>query len=169
MKGLEGGPKGEYLTDRLTTEALKWVETNRNQPFFLYLAHFAVHDPIQGRGDLVEKYEKELNQAPRATGLPYILEPNPDDGVPSAAALSGLLEEKRYQGFSLLPGRMVKIKQHQDNPQFAAMVESMDESLGRVLAKLKELKLEDNTIVIFFSDNGGMSAANFGNPRKGIA
>jgi arylsulfatase A-like enzyme len=79
------------------------------------------------------------------------------------------LKEKRYQGFSLLPDRMVKIKQRQDNPQFAAMVESMDESLGRVMAKLKELRLDEKTIVIFFSDNGGMSAANFGNPHKGIA
>jgi arylsulfatase A-like enzyme len=49
------------------------------------------------------------------------------------------------------------------------MVESMDESLGRVLAKLRELKLDEKTIVFFFSDNGGMSAANFGNPHKGIA
>ncbi len=156
--------------DRLTSEALKWVEKNREQPFFLYLAHFAVHDPIQGRPDLVAKYEKELNRAPSANGLPYILEPNPDDGNPlPPMMLNTLLEEKRYQGFSLLPDRMVKIKQRQDNPQFAAMVESMDESLGRVLAKLKELKLDENTIVIFFSDNGGMSAANFGNPRKGIA
>jgi arylsulfatase A-like enzyme len=170
MKGIEGGPNGEYLTDRLTTEALKWVEKNRDQPFFLYLAHFAVHDPIQGRGDLVVKYEKELNRAARPKGFPYILEPNPDDANPLApAALGPLLKDKRYQGFSLLPDRMVKIKQQQDNPQFAAMVESMDESLGRVLAKLKELKLDENTIVIFFSDNGGMSAANFGNPRKGIS
>jgi arylsulfatase A len=170
MKGLEGGPNGEYLTDRLTAEALKWVETNKDQPFFLYLAHFAVHDPIQGRGDLVVKYEKELNRRPRADGPPYILEGNPDDTTPlSRGQLSALLQNKGHQGFSLLPDRTVKIKQRQDNPQFAAMVESMDESLGRVLAKLKELKLDDKTIVIFFSDNGGMSAANFGNPNKAIS
>ena len=60
----------------------------------------------------------------------------------------------------------MKIKQHQDNAQFAAMVESMDESLGRVLETLKKLGLEDNTIVMFFSDNGGMSAANFGRPTR---
>lgn len=167
MNGLEGGLKGEYLTDRLTTEALKWVEQNKDHPFFLYLAHFAVHDPIQGRGDLVVKYEKELYHMPRPKGVPFVLEGNPDDPNPlSPDALKGLLGDKRYQGFSLLPDRTVKIKQHQDNPEFAAMVESMDESLGRVLAKLKELRLDDNTIVIFFSDNGGMSAANFGNPEK---
>jgi len=63
----------------------------------------------------------------------------------------------------------VKIKQHQDNVQFAAMVESVDESLGRVLAKLKSLGIDDNTIVILFSDNGGMSAANFGSPNRIVA
>src|SRR5207244_1821333 len=132
----------------------------QDHPFFLYLAHFAVHDPIQGRPDLVTKYEKELKQVPQASGVPYILEPNPDDGGPMApTALNALLPDKRYQGFSLLPNRMVKIKQRQDNPQFAGMVESMDESFGRVLAKLKELKLDENTVVVFFSDNGGMSAA----------
>jgi arylsulfatase A-like enzyme len=170
LKGLEGGPKGEYLTDRLTTEALRWVEQNKDGPFFLYLSHFAVHDPIQGRGDLVVKYEKEMNQAAKPGGPPYIIEGNPDDGnLPLPDVALALLKDKRYQGFSLLPGRMVKVKQRQDNPQFAAMVESLDESLGRVLAKLKELKLDEKTIVIFFSDNGGMSAANFGNPHKGIS
>lgn len=170
MKGLEGGTNGEYLTDRLTTEALKWVEQNRDHPFFLYLAHFAVHDPIQGRKDLVAKYEDELKHSPKPKGPPFILEANPDDAdAPSRQALDSMLQEKPYQGYSMLPHRTAKIKQHQDNPQFAGMVESMDESLGRVLAKLKELKLDDNTIVIYFSDNGGMSAANFGNPRKVIA
>jgi arylsulfatase A-like enzyme len=170
MKGLEGGPKGEYLTDRLTDEALKWVQQNRFHPFFLYLAHFAVHDPIQGRGDLVVKYEKKLNHSPHKKGTPYILEENPASPDPlSREELTSLLKDKRYQGFSYLPGRIVKIKQYQDNPQFAAMVESVDESLGRVLAKLKELKLDKNTIIIFFSDNGGMSAANFGRPTRQIA
>jgi arylsulfatase A len=174
MKGLEGGPNGEYLTDRLTTEALKWVETNKDQPFFLYLANFAVHDPIQGRGDLVVKYDQKLNKLRKAEALPntppFILEGNPDDPNPlSADDLTSLLMQKEYQGFSLLPHRTVKIKQHQDNTQFAAMVESTDESLGRVLAKLKELGIADNTIVIFFSDNGGMSGANFYSPRRVIS
>lgn len=174
MKGLEGGQPGEYLTDRLTDEALKWVTTNKDQPFFLYLAHFAVHDPIQGRGDLVVKYDQKLEQEKKAGDLPhgprYILEGNPDDQNPlTRSNLTTLLGQKDYQGFSLLPNRTVKIKQRQDNTQFAAMVESTDESLGRVLAKLKELGIADNTIVIFFSDNGGMSGANFFNPRRIIS
>jgi arylsulfatase A-like enzyme len=167
MKGLEGGPDGEYLTDRLTTEALKWVEKNKDGPFFLYLAHFAVHDPIQGRKDLVEKYKKKLAARQAATGTPFVLEGDPDEESPlSPGQLTELLKDPRYAGYGNLPNRVVKVKQIQDNPEFGAMVEAMDESLGRVLAKVKELGLEDNTIVIFFSDNGGMSAMNIGNPAR---
>ena len=170
MKGLEGGVNGEYLTDRLTDEALNWVEKNREKPFFLYLAHFAVHDPIQGRGDLVVKYEKKKNQLPKQNQAPFILEGNPDDtDALSREALTALLKDTSHQGIKIFPDRTAKIKQRQDNPQFAAMVESMDQSFGKVVKRLKEMGLADNTIVIFFSDNGGMSAANFGNPAKKIA
>lgn len=170
MKGLEGGPKGEYLTDRLTDEALKWVEKNKDQPFFLFLSHFAVHDPIEGRPDLVKKYEEKLKKMPPHQGSPFILEQNPDSPDPlSRDELNTLLQDKQYARFGNLPDRMVKIKQFQDNPQFAAMVESVDESMKHVLSKLKELNLEDNTIIIFFSDNGGMSGENLGNPARKIS
>ena len=76
------------------------------------------------------------------------------------------MEQPSHKDYRVLPGQAVKIKQHQDNIQFAAMVEALDESLGRVLDKLEALGLEENTIVVFFSDNGGMSAANFGNPKR---
>jgi len=169
MKGLEGGINGEYLTDRLTDEAMNWVGKNKDHPFFLYLAHFAVHDPIQGRGDLVVKYEKKRNGLPKQNQTPFILEGNPDDPNPlSRNALTGALRDTSHQGIKIFPDRTVKIKQRQDNVQFAAMVESMDESFGKVNAKLQEMGLDNNTIVIFFSDNGGMSAANFGNPARKI-
>ena len=63
---------------------------------------------------------------------------------------------------------MVKISQRQDNIEFAGMVESMDESLGRVRAKLTELGIADNTIIIFFSDNGGMAGKMPGDPISSI-
>ncbi len=154
LKGLEDAPEGEYLTDRLTTEALKYMEENKEQSFFLYLSHFAVHDPIEGRPDLVEKYRKKLEQEPSPKSLPFVMEGNPD-------APAGQTAEQTYEGYRIFPDQTVKIKQHQDNVEFAGMVESMDASLGRVLEKLKELGIEDHTIVIFYSDNGGMSAANF--------
>ncbi len=160
LKGLEGGPDGEYLTDRLTTEALKYIDENKDQQFFLYLSHFAVHDPIEGRPDLVEKYRKKLAQTPSPQTPPFVMEGNPD--AKPIHAMAG----QTYEGYRIFPDQTVQIKQHQDNVQFAAMVESMDESLGRVIDKLKTLGIDDHTIVIFYSDNGGMSAANFYEPER---
>jgi arylsulfatase A len=166
LEGIPDAP-GEYLTDRLTDKALSFIENHADEPFFLYFSHFSVHDPIEGRPDIVEKYEEKLRSMPPPEGHPFILEGNPDspDFINPKDALK-LLEKDEYKGFSQLPNQMVKIKQFQDNVQFAAMVESTDESLGRVMNKLKELGLDKNTIIIFFSDNGGMSAANFGNPNR---
>ncbi|MDB5319910.1 MAG: N-acetylgalactosamine 6-sulfate sulfatase [Phycisphaerales bacterium] len=58
---LPEGKDGEYLTDRLGDEAVRFIERSKDRPFFLYLAHFAVHTPIQGRADLAAKYRKKLN------------------------------------------------------------------------------------------------------------
>jgi arylsulfatase A-like enzyme len=168
LKGLSG-PAGEYLTDRLTDEAEKFIEANKDRPFFLYLAHFAVHDPIQGRHDLVEKYQRKLNKMPRSDSDAFILEGNPDaNRVLSREELTNRAKTAEYSGYRVLPDRTVKIKQQQDNVHFAGMVEAVDQSLGRVLAKLKALGLDSNTVVIFFSDNGGMSGANLGNPKRVI-
>ncbi len=105
---LSEGRDGDYLTDRLAEEAVRFIERSKEKPFFLYLPHFAVHTPIQGRADLVAKYKAKLKP-----GLTHA------------------------------------------NPAYAAMVESLDASVGRVRATLEKLKLADNTIVIFTSDNGG--------------
>lgn len=169
LEGLEDQP-GEYLTDRLTDEAEKFIESSKEVPFFLYLSHFAVHDPIQGRKDLVRKYQRKLAGMQTPPGPAFVLEGNPYETKSlSKAQLDARLERPAWSGFKVLPDRTVKIKQYQDNVQFAAMVEAMDESLGRVLAKLQSLHLDDNTIVILFSDNGGMSGANFGRPDRSIA
>jgi arylsulfatase A-like enzyme len=55
--GLKDAPDDEYLTDRLTAEAIAFIDRNRDRPWFLYLTHFAVHTPLQGTPDLVAKYE----------------------------------------------------------------------------------------------------------------
>jgi arylsulfatase A-like enzyme len=60
----QGGGKGEYLTDRLTEEALKFISANRNRPFYLQLAHYAVHAPLMGKEEEVE----EFRQLPGANG-----------------------------------------------------------------------------------------------------
>jgi arylsulfatase A-like enzyme len=109
-----GGRKGDYLTDQLTDEALRFIETNQGKPFFLHLAHYAVHSPLQGKQKLID----QASERPGAAG--------------------------------------------QSNAVYAAMLQSVDESVGRILDKLDELRLAQSTIVIFTSDNGG--AVHFGNP-----
>ena len=157
---------GDYLTDRLTDEALQFIDDHQNQPFFLYLSHFAVHDPIQGRADLVSKYESKRAQLPELEEA-FVLEDNPDSSqVSTLEEREQWITDPAFSGHRLLPRQSVKIKQRQDNPQFAAMVESVDQSIGRVMEKLASLGIEDQTIVFFTSDNGGMSAANFGRPSR---
>ena len=150
--------KGDYYTDKLTDAALDFIERNKDRPFFVHLEHFAVHDPIQGRRELVEKYRKKLAGMPEAKGPGYILEPNPDGPPLSEEELKGL--EKNDVLNAHQEKRVWWVKQRQDNVEFAGMLEATDESLGRIRAKLEELGLAENTIVIFTADNGGMSASN---------
>ncbi|MDX2178589.1 MAG: sulfatase [Bryobacteraceae bacterium] len=110
---IDTGRDGEYLTDRLTDEACKFVRESAAKPFFLYLPHFAVHTPIQGKPDLVAKY---------------------------AAKKPGAIAGQNFD-------------------KYAAMIESADQSVGRVMKTLDELKLTDNTVVFFTSDNGGEMVA----------
>ena len=160
--------QGDYYTDKLTDAAIDFIERNKDKPFFVHLEHFSVHDPIQGRKDLVEKYKKKLATMPHQEGPDYILEPNPDGPAISGDKLKALEENDRSAAHQ--DERVWWVKQKQDNVEFAGMVEATDESLGRIRAKLKELGLEENTIIIFTSDNGGMAASNqyrgTNHPRK---
>ncbi|MBK8503334.1 MAG: sulfatase [Saprospiraceae bacterium] len=54
---LEDGPEGEYLTDRLTREAIDFIIKNRTRKFFLYLPYFTVHTPLMGKSEMVNKYD----------------------------------------------------------------------------------------------------------------
>ena len=150
--------KGDYYTDKLTDAALDFIERHQEGPFFVHLEHFSVHDPIQGRKDLVEKYKKKLATLPKQEGPDYILEANPDGPVVSTDQLQALAADDNRTSHQ--DERVWWVKQKQDNVEFAGMLEATDQSLGRIRAKLKELGLEENTIIIFTSDNGGMSASN---------
>ena len=150
--------KGDYYTDKLTDAALDFIERHQEGPFFVHLEHFSVHDPIQGRKDLVEKYKKKLATLPKQGGPDYILEANPDGPVVSTDQLQALAADDNRTSHQ--DERVWWVKQKQDNVEFAGMLEATDQSLGRIRAKLKELGLEENTIIIFTSDNGGMSASN---------
>jgi len=102
------GPEGEYITDRVTDEAIRFIQSNRDRPFFLNLWQYGVHGPWGHKEEITRKYA----------------------------------EKKDPRG-------------KQGNPIMASMLQSVDESLGRVMDKLDELGLTDNTVFIFFSDNGG--------------
>lgn len=117
--GLENAPTDEYLTDRLTDEAIGFIDRNRKQPWFLYLTHFAVHTPLQGKSDLVAKYEAK-----------------PNGQLHSHAVM-------------------------------AAMIESVDTGVGRIMDKLEETGLKENTVIFFSSDNGGYGPATSMTPLKG--
>lgn len=138
MPNLPDGPNGEYLNERLTDEALKFVTraAENNKPFLLYFSHYAVHTPLQAKPEVVEKYQAK-------------------------AAKLGASRE------NFLPDHGRQVRQVQDHPVYGAMVESLDDSVGRVMARLKELNLETNTIVIFTSDNGGLSTAE-GSPTANL-
>ena len=159
------GRDDEYLTDRLTELAINFIDRPSEKPYFLFISHFAVHDPIQGRADLVAKYRRKLSSSKPKTTPAFILEGNPDDLTPmTRKQLNALIREPTHTGHGNLSERTVKIKQHQDNVEFAAMVESVDNSLGRILKTVEENDGSENTIIVFYSDNGGMSN---GKSKKG--
>lgn len=150
--------EGDYFTDKLTDAALDFIERNQDKPFFVHLEHFAVHDPIQGRPDLVEKYRRKLATMHETEEPDFILEPNPDEPPLSAEKLAALTANDELQAHQ--DARVWWVKQKQDNVEFAGMLEATDESLGRIREKLRALGLEENTIIVFTADNGGMSASN---------
>lgn len=96
----------EYLTDRLGDEAVRFIRKHRDQPFLVFLSHYAVHTPVQAKPEMVDTYRE-------------------------AAGTHGF------------------------NAKYAAMVESVDDSVGRIMRELKTLDLDRKTMVIFYSDNGG--------------
>ena len=96
-------PRG-YITDYYTDEAVKVIESNRNQPFFLYLAHWGIHTPLQAL-------------------------------------------KSDYDALSHIEDHRLRV--------YTAMTRAVDRSVGRVMQALKDNGLDENTLVIFTSDNGG--------------
>ena len=124
---LEDGHEGEYLTDRLTDEAIAFLDSHASGPFLLVLSHYAVHTPLQAPEQDVARYRAK------------------------AAALQPLepaVVKESGRGFTRL---------RQDHPVYAAMVESVDRSVARLTARLERLGIADRTIVVLVSDNGGLS------------
>lgn len=127
---LSDGPKGEYLTDRLTDEAIKFIKENKEHSFFTYLAYYTVHTPIQANTTYIEKFKKK-----RLTLK---------DSIP--------ITLREQEAFTV---------QNQSNEKYASMVYALDKNVGKLIRTLEELKLMDNTIIVFTSDNGGLSTLQY--------
>ncbi len=112
------GKEGDYLVDRLAEEADRFIRRHADEPFFVFISHYAVHAPLQGKPGKVARYQQ--------------------------------VEKADRQG----------------DPRYAAMIESVDESVGRIMATLRELKLDERTLVIFTSDNGGYARATDNTPLR---
>lgn len=122
------GEEGEFLTDRLAKEAVDFIGRNKDKPFYLYLSHYSVHTTLDAPQKLEEKYKKGFNKK-------Y--------GAGKAEELFDGQEKGRHRA------------NHIDNPYLAAMLERIDAGVGEVMNKLEEEGIAENTILVFFSDNGG--------------
>lgn len=126
---LEDGPDGESLTLRLANETAAYIkQQDGEKPFFAMLSFYAVHAPIQSSKALWQKYRDKAEQQNLAAN------------------------QERF-----VFDRRGAVLQIQDHPIFAGLVESMDSAVGIVMDALKESDMDKNTIVVFTSDNGGLS------------
>ncbi|GGS77160.1 arylsulfatase [Planobispora rosea] len=153
-------PEGYYLTDDLTDQAIGMIKSLRahdaRKPYFLYLAHPAVHGPLQAKSSDIAKYRGKYAEGWDAlreerfarqlgTGLfpeGTVLPPRDSEQFQDVPAWDPLPEEERE-----LFARYQEV--------YAAMVDNVDQNLGRLLTVIEQYGELDDTIVIFTSDNGG--------------
>ncbi|MBI5397166.1 MAG: sulfatase [Verrucomicrobia bacterium] len=132
---LTDGPDGEHLPDRLATECAKFIEANKERPFFVSFCSYDVHTPLMAREDLQKKYEAKRQRL----GL-----------------------EPKWGRDGTRDVRLV-----QEHAVYAGMVEALDLAVGKILRKLDELGLREKTLVVFTSDNGGLSTSE-GSPTSNL-
>jgi arylsulfatase A-like enzyme len=133
-----GPPEDPHFSTLLSTQAAQFIEDSKDQAFFLYLAFHAPHVGLKTRPELLEKYKAKAAALPPAAG-PREVQAGP--------------------GF--------KARAVQDHPVYAGMIQEMDEAVDRILKKLEEQRLVERTIVVFFSDNGGLATAE-GSPTSNL-
>lgn len=128
--------EGEYLTDVMTNQTIQYLSTRDvSKPFMLMLSYYAVHQPIEAKTEDIERNRLEINNTDFGNQPEYIKEGT---------------------------GRT---KMRQDNPAYAAMVENLDNNIGKLLAHLESSGVMENTIIVFSSDHGGLSNDGY-NKRK---
>ena len=124
---LNDGPKGEYLTDRLTDESIKLIKShNKNEPFALFLSFYNVHTPIQANEKHINYFNKKISEMA-------------DNEV-----------RTKSEGDAIT-------RLNHTNPEYASMVYAVDKNVGKLIKSLKDSDLYENSLIIFTSDNGGLS------------
>lgn len=153
-------PDGYFLTDELNERAIGMIDDLRanddSKPFFLYYAHTSVHGPIQAKSVDIEKYRgryeagwnrmrEERFARQRATGIVPPHAALPSDDLPESAGIRSWdsLTDAEHELFA----RHMEV--------YAAAVDEIDQSVGRIVSRLRELGELDNTIFVVTSDNGG--------------
>ncbi len=134
----EVGKPGDYLTDLMTEKLIDYIKNrDTHKPFLVEFAFYAVHQPLEAKKQDIQRNRKEINSFDFGDQPEYIKEGT---------------------------GRT---KMRQDNPVYAGMVENLDENVAKILQTLKDLGLENNTIIVFSSDHGGLS--NDGTKKRHLA
>lgn len=141
---LDDGPEGEHLPDRLASETCKFIEQHKEGPFLAYLSFYSVHTPLVARKDLKQKYQDKAKRL-------------------------GLKDKDQFadEEQNFLTNRPRKVRIVQSHAVYGGMVEAMDLAVGKVLEKVDQLGLAENTVVFFTSDNGGLSTSE-GSPTSNL-
>ncbi|MEM7477530.1 MAG: sulfatase, partial [Planctomycetota bacterium] len=134
-------PEGEHLPARLARDTATFIQENKDRPFLAYLSFYSVHTPLMGRPDLVKKYKSKAEKI-------------------SGEEFAG--EEQIFPN-----GKERKVRILQKHAVYGAMVEAMDAAVGTVLDAIEKAGVKGNTIVVFTSDNGGLSTSE-GSPTSNL-
>ena len=141
---LKNGPKGTFLTDRLTTLTINFIkkEVQTGRPFFADLSYYAVHIPIQAKKKYITMFREKAHRLQLDTFQQF---------VRNAPWMKGSFKERIVQ----------------DNPVYAGLIYSVDQNVGRIMRTLRQLGIAKNTIVVFTADNGGLATAQ-GSPTSNL-
>ena len=135
-----------YLTDLINDAAIKFIRKNKQQPFFCMIAHGAPHEPFQATDALLKRVPDSIRGDIELT----------EEYVKERSRMKNSVTDFttfEFGGFTQAERRVV----------YAAMVIGLDDAVGQVLKELETAGIRDNTIVLFFSDNGAMRFIREGN------
>lgn len=138
LPGLEDTREGEYITDRLTNEAINLIRNKQDdRPFFMHLSHYVVHTPIVSPPDLVQRFEEKAARLKLDQQSALI----PGEQLPVLHLLDQVVQRRIVQSHA----------------GYAAMIANLDWNTGRLLDALRDAGQDENTLIVFVSDNGGLS------------